>query len=346
MNYETTEDDGRKVFIVEPYKGKGQSTIATDADGNRPFLIEVHGLLESDWSGIPSPFANDQRPVHWPHMTVWPPRESLDLLNADISLECLCCGNAYRRAWRDEELPELSTIRCENTEKCNRGWFNGTYDESRHMRICRDSNNRIRVETAQELQPGEIVGSFNGILKPMESTYSKKHAVKVFAADTLPTSKSKGKKVNSKPYAVIDAQKACNYTRFINHSCSPNCEIFQDSRAGPHRVIGIRAKRRIREDTQLTVNYLLDWGLDYFEEGEKCACRTSACVKPHPGMARRWAKSTKKKGQALAKRNRMASTRKAGQVSPGKTGRAPTKKAGQASSKTKKTSQASKYKAR
>ena len=53
---------------------------------------------------------------------------------------------------------------------------------------------------------------------------------------------------------VIDAGVRGNAARFVNHSCAPNCETFEDDDG---RVY-IAARRRIREGEELSYDYHLE----------------------------------------------------------------------------------------
>jgi hypothetical protein len=67
---------------------------------------------------------------------------------------------------------------------------------------------------------------------------------------------------------VIDATRRGNSARWINHSCTPNCEIEdQDDR------IFIEARRDIRPGEELTYDYNLQLG----EPHTKAAKRAHAC---------------------------------------------------------------------
>ena len=56
---------------------------------------------------------------------------------------------------------------------------------------------------------------------------------------------------------IIDAGCKSNLARFINHSCSPNCET-QKWRARGEPRIGIFARESIKAGTELTFDYQLD----------------------------------------------------------------------------------------
>jgi len=62
-----------------------------------------------------------------------------------------------------------------------------------------------------------------------------------------------------------------NDARFINHSCSPNCEAYQDE----EDRIFITAERDIKKGEELTYNYGFD--LEHWDE-HPCLCGSENCV--------------------------------------------------------------------
>uniref|UniRef100_A0A0N4UEJ3 SET domain-containing protein n=1 Tax=Dracunculus medinensis TaxID=318479 RepID=A0A0N4UEJ3_DRAME len=68
---------------------------------------------------------------------------------------------------------------------------------------------------------------------------------------------------------VVDASSRGNISRFINHSCKPNCEI--QSINGILRI-GIFALRSIKKEEELSYRYSYD-----FEYFSKCLCNSSKC---------------------------------------------------------------------
>lgn len=72
---------------------------------------------------------------------------------------------------------------------------------------------------------------------------------------------------------VIDAGRKSNHARFINHSCSPNCET-QKWRARGEPRIGIFARENIRAGTELTFDYHLD---SLGNEKKRCFCGSKNC---------------------------------------------------------------------
>jgi hypothetical protein len=74
---------------------------------------------------------------------------------------------------------------------------------------------------------------------------------------------------------VVDGRRGGNESRYINHSCDPNCEAIIE---GPH--IYIYAKRNIQPGAELTYDYQYERRADHTEEDERfyaCRCGTAKC---------------------------------------------------------------------
>ncbi|XP_064598536.1 LOW QUALITY PROTEIN: uncharacterized protein LOC135464899 [Liolophura sinensis] len=72
---------------------------------------------------------------------------------------------------------------------------------------------------------------------------------------------------------VIDATIKGNISRFINHSCGPNCETQKWTVNGELRV-GFFTKEFIREGEELTFDYHFE---RYGKEAQKCYCGADSC---------------------------------------------------------------------
>lgn len=71
---------------------------------------------------------------------------------------------------------------------------------------------------------------------------------------------------------IIDAHTMGNSARFINHSCSPNCELQKCFINGiPH--IGIYTLRDIVENEELTFNY----NFEAYGDPTSCQCGSIQC---------------------------------------------------------------------
>jgi len=111
---------------------------------------------------------------------------------------------------------------------------------------------------------------------------------------------------------VIDAAREGNDSRFINHSCEPNCQAFQEG----DRIF-IYARRDIQPGEELSYDYGYERTEDMGPEEEKlyvCRCGTPSCrgtilapLKPpeeekKPAARKKGAASRKKKGGAARKK--------------------------------------------
>lgn len=74
---------------------------------------------------------------------------------------------------------------------------------------------------------------------------------------------------------VIDARNMGNISRYVNHACSPNCELEKWNVDGIPRL-ALFAKRRIQAGEELTYHYQFkEFGLS----AQQCYCNTSGCKK-------------------------------------------------------------------
>ncbi|KAJ3373238.1 histone methyltransferase set2 [Kappamyces sp. JEL0680] len=72
----------------------------------------------------------------------------------------------------------------------------------------------------------------------------------------------------------IDASRKGNISRFMNHSCNPNCAL-QKWVVGSHMRIGIFAIKDIPEGTELTFDYQFE---NYGAEPQPCYCGEAVCT--------------------------------------------------------------------
>ncbi len=101
---------------------------------------------------------------------------------------------------------------------------------------------------------------------------------------------------------VIDARVRGNAARWINHSCAPNCETYEDEDG---RVF-IQARKKIEPGTELTYDYKLsvDGKLTKEERARfECRCGTAKCrgsllSKPKKKKKKDKAKKKDKKGKS------------------------------------------------
>ncbi|MGA7537541.1 MAG: SET domain-containing protein-lysine N-methyltransferase [Steroidobacteraceae bacterium] len=123
---------------------------------------------------------------------------------------------------------------------------------------------------------------------------------------------------------VIDAGVAGNEARFLNHSCSPNCESVIESR----RVF-IEATRTIEPGEEMTYDYRIQREADDppgIEEVFACRCGSSGCrgtmlSPPAPPARVRRRPREPGRNEAAAKRSRQARAKR-----PRRTARKPARR--------------------
>lgn len=75
--------------------------------------------------------------------------------------------------------------------------------------------------------------------------------------------------INENNDTVIDGTKRGNIARFINHSCSPNCECVGDDENDSIQIVSLVP---IKNGSEITINYRLQPG-----ERIECNCGASNC---------------------------------------------------------------------
>ena len=81
-------------------------------------------------------------------------------------------------------------------------------------------------------------------------------------------------KTNSDKNRVIDSGHEGNVSRFLNHSCNPNCETTTWSVDGDKRI-GIFCLKDIEHNEELTFNYQL---MQAGNRKTKCLCNSINCA--------------------------------------------------------------------
>ncbi|KAK3686651.1 hypothetical protein LTR37_019582 [Vermiconidia calcicola] len=113
------------------------------------------------------------------------------------------------------------------------------------------------------IKKGQYLDEYVGDLRPLESNESSSSLYCFVIPQTC----------------VVDAEKAGNWTRFVNSSCKPNVKPWADF-VGKRHVIVFQALKDIGPEEEV----VFDYGKAYFEKaGFECAC--DAHDRPHmPGQ--------------------------------------------------------------
>ncbi|KAH0846856.1 hypothetical protein AYO21_07414 [Fonsecaea monophora] len=100
-----------------------------------------------------------------------------------------------------------------------------------------------------------------------------KGTAKTARATTAAAAATKTTKPDVRPQYTVDAAHRGGWTRYVNHSCSPNTQYVLTN-VGQHTLIIVQALRRIAFGEEITVDY----GDDYFENlGISCRCGSPRC---------------------------------------------------------------------
>jgi uncharacterized protein len=123
----------------------------------------------------------------------------------------------------------------------------------------RKTNTGLGLFTKIPIAKGKLVVEYTGRLLPAEEAY-RKGGRYLF-------------EVNKR--WIIDGAGRENVSRYINHSCRPNCE----PRTRGHKVL-IYARRNIKPGEQLSYDY----GKEYFDDIIRpMGCRCDHCVREKTG---------------------------------------------------------------
>lgn len=128
----------------------------------------------------------------------------------------------------------------------------------------------------REISKNQLIGEYTGELITTAErvkrgkTYCEKKDLSYYIFQTCHTN------------LEIDAQAMGNHTRFINHSCDPNCKVKKvqmcigsEGRSIPRNFITTRKK--INKGDQITLSY---GGKSYFQRlGAPCRCKTVKCYR-------------------------------------------------------------------
>lgn len=154
---------------------------------------------------------------------------------------------------------------------CNTRVFHAEKDHHNSLDLRETKDMGIGVFTKQSIPAGTILGLYHGIVRPYDQL--------------TPAQKRYSNFLFKHPQhgeLYVDASDSGNWTRFLNHSCDPNCTFARALRCGYMRVIYVRTQRPIRAGEQLFVDY----GRDYFDS-IVCKCGSKVCQSARSGSKRK-----------------------------------------------------------
>uniref|UniRef100_A0A673IQY4 Histone-lysine N-methyltransferase NSD2-like n=1 Tax=Sinocyclocheilus rhinocerous TaxID=307959 RepID=A0A673IQY4_9TELE len=212
---------------------------------------------------------NNKKPPPYKYIKVNKPCGRVQVYTADISEipKCNCKPSDERPCSFESEclnrmlLYECHPQVCPAGERCqNQDFTKRHYPETK---IIRTAGKGWGLVSLRDIKKGEFVNEYVGELIDEEECrarikYAQENNITHFYMLTIDKDR------------IIDAGPKGNYSRFMNHSCQPNCETQKWTVNGDTRV-GLFAVCDIPSGTELTFNYNLDC-----LGNEKTVCRCGA----------------------------------------------------------------------
>lgn len=199
----------------------------------KPQLHIDHNIYEQQY------FRRAKRPQHWPKSMPYP---SNPTLRRPGQGECACCNSTAICACDPTTHPAMADTL---VELHNYGDYKGT-----------------GVRALQDIDARTLLGEYVGELRPAGFNDDPVYGFDFTALDCHP----------HEVIATISAKESGNWTRFVNHSCRPNCAF--DTRAVGGRIcVLVVAMRAIGWGEELTVHY----GDGYWTRRQRCLCGEDCC---------------------------------------------------------------------
>ncbi|KFQ16557.1 Histone-lysine N-methyltransferase NSD2, partial [Leptosomus discolor] len=245
---------------------------------------------------------SERKPPPYKHIKVNKPCGKVQIYTADISEipKCNCkptdenpCGfdsECLNRMLMYECHPQV----CPAGERCQNQCF--TKRQYPETKIIKTDGKGWGLVAKRDIKKGEFVNEYVGELIDEEECmarikYAHENDITHFYMLTIDKDR------------IIDAGPKGNYSRFMNHSCQPNCETLKWTVNGDTRV-GLFAVCDIPAGTELTFNYNLDC-----LGNEKTVCK---CGAPNCSGFLGDRPKAKEKGKKTKKRTRRRRTKNEG----------------------------------
>lgn len=215
---------------------------------------------------------NDIKPPPYKHIKRNRRYGNVHLPPVDISQipKCNCKPTSEKPCGFDSEcinrmlMYECHPQVCPSGERClNRSFSNLQYPETR---VTRTEGKGWGLVATRDIRKGEFVNEYVGeVINEAECLARIKQAQEENARHFYMLTIDKDH--------IIDAGRKGNYSRFMNHSCQPNCETQKWMVNGSTRV-GLFALRDIPAGVELTYNYNLEC---IGNDKTVCRCGASNC---------------------------------------------------------------------
>ncbi|XP_073094043.1 histone-lysine N-methyltransferase NSD2 isoform X2 [Manis javanica] len=215
---------------------------------------------------------SERKPPPYKHIKVNKPYGKVQIYTADISEipKCNCKPTDENPCGFDSEcLNRMLMFEC-HPQVCPAGEFcqNQCFTKRQYpeTKIIRTDGKGWGLVAKRDIRKGEFVNEYVGELIDEEECMARiKHAHENDITHFYMLTIDKDR--------IIDAGPKGNYSRFMNHSCQPNCETLKWTVNGDTRV-GLFAVCDIPAGTELTFNYNLDC---LGNEKTVCRCGASNC---------------------------------------------------------------------
>ncbi|KAL7276715.1 hypothetical protein RUND412_000296 [Rhizina undulata] len=171
----------------------------------------------------------------------------------------------------DPNEPDSERDTCEQCtglgERCNCS-FEENFPETR-VYLAETENNGIGVKCLESIPAEQFIAEYAGVIR-------REHRVEgpfVWAGLADPYAVSGHLSYQHKYAYYITSREKGNWTRFINHSCEPNCTLSTIMSRG-RVIVVIRALREISIYEELTISYDSSY---FFARGQECRCGKRCC---------------------------------------------------------------------
>lgn len=187
-------------------------------------------------------------------------------------------------------LNRMLFIECGSRCACGEYCTNKRFQKKQYSNVApfRTDWKGYGLQALEDLEPGQFVMEYVGEVLDF----------RLFKSRTKQYSKSGQQHfyfMAINPEEIIDATTMGNISRFINHSCDPNCETQKWTVNGVLRV-GFFVRKPIKKGEEITFDYQFEV---YGKEAQKCYCGTEICRGFLGGTKRIQLQSNKKSAAEL-----------------------------------------------
>jgi hypothetical protein len=238
-------------FYEQDMNGMPIALIFTEIDGKNTLceITETNVFFQEDWKAIPKPKSFKK--------SMWPPTRLADLIgHPEAGEHCFGCDTAGTRC--DCTMEDM-------VQRLREAWI-------RHLKLFPSKGRGIGVFVEEPILKGSLVAQLTGTIQPKTLSFTK-------GENNWLTSIPIGSSANGET-AYINTTCCSSVARFINHSCSPNCQLTEGRWGLTYRGVYVTALGDIPQGKELTIDY----GPEWFTGDDHCLCGEPECRNP-PGKS-------------------------------------------------------------